>query len=358
MWLLLLVFGVLVVSTLLVVGLKNLFKKTQRALGVKQSRHYCLSNLCDTSNSSSLAEGLSNTCCCSNTIYPSANSGERLEPDLKIIPTEASITARYSSNNLQHGGFWSPAGCSDSQKMALIVPFRRRETHLLIFLNYIHDYLQQQNLTYAIYVVDQVDTLEFNRAMLLNVGFLEAMKERQYECFLFHDVDHIPVDPMLSYWCDKEPMHMSSRTDVWEWKLPYKSFVGGVTKQLTSQVYRMNGFANVFWGWGGEDDDIFIRWREAGFHFERPPDEQGQYATIKRGHYRDRTKSRATRFDPLRILKTSRDRIRVDGLNTVKYDIVDKKKTPLYTRLRVKLQVDEKFLYLYKKRTWFGSWLQ
>jgi hypothetical protein len=33
---------------------------------------------------------------------------------------------------------------------------------------------------------------KFNRAMLMNIGFVEALKIYDYQCFIFHDVDLIP----------------------------------------------------------------------------------------------------------------------------------------------------------------------
>lgn len=52
-----------------------------------------------------------------------------------------------------------------------------------------HKTLQRQELDYQIFVVNQVDNNPFNRAKLLNVGFMEALKMYDWECFVFHDVD-------------------------------------------------------------------------------------------------------------------------------------------------------------------------
>ena len=32
------------------------------------------------------------------------------------------------------------------------------------------------------------------RAMLCNIGFVEALKIKEWDCFVFHDVDHYPED--------------------------------------------------------------------------------------------------------------------------------------------------------------------
>lgn len=42
-------------------------------------------------------------------------------------------------------------------------------------------------------------------------------------------------------------------------RLPYASYFGGVSGLSKAQFLRINGFPNEYWGWGGEDDDIFNR---------------------------------------------------------------------------------------------------
>ena len=93
--------------------------------------------------------------------------------------------------------------------MAIVIPYRSRETHLKTFLNHMHPFLTQQNLDYGIYVVEQANELHFNRAMLFNVGFVEAMKEYKWDCFIFHDVDLVPEDDRNLYTCPTTPRHMS-----------------------------------------------------------------------------------------------------------------------------------------------------
>lgn len=42
--------------------------------------------------------------------------------------------------------------------------------------------------------------------------------------------------------------------------LPYKEFFGGVSGLTVEQFRKINGFPNAFWGWGGEDDDLWNRY--------------------------------------------------------------------------------------------------
>lgn len=38
--------------------------------------------------------------------------------------------------------------------------------------------------------------------------------------------------------------------------LPYKSYVGGVFAINKNHFTQINGFSNLYWGWGGEDDEF------------------------------------------------------------------------------------------------------
>ena len=45
-------------------------------------------------------------------------------------------------------------------------------------------------------------------------------------------------------------------------ELMYKEFFGGVSGLTVEQFRKINGFPNAFWGWGGEDDDLWNRYVE------------------------------------------------------------------------------------------------
>lgn len=51
-------------------------------------------------------------------------------------------------------------------------------------------------------------------------------------------------------------------------RLPYNEFFGGVSGLTVEQFQKINGFPNAFWGWGGEDDDLWNRWGfcQLGWH--------------------------------------------------------------------------------------------
>ena len=56
---------------------------------------------------------------------------------------------------LQEGGRYEPSDCRPRNTVAIVIPFRNRESHLAIFLAYIHPFLQRQQLAYTIFVIEQ-----------------------------------------------------------------------------------------------------------------------------------------------------------------------------------------------------------
>jgi hypothetical protein len=57
---------------------------------------------------------------------------------------------------LEPGGHGQPEACYARHKVAVVVPYRDRETHLRVFLHNLHAVLQKQQLDYAIVIVEQV----------------------------------------------------------------------------------------------------------------------------------------------------------------------------------------------------------
>ncbi|CAF1531191.1 unnamed protein product, partial [Didymodactylos carnosus] len=130
------------------------------------------------------------------------------------------------------------------------------------------------------------DVTLFNRGALFNIGYSEAVKFYNFTCFIFHDVDLLPEDNRISYKCHDRPMHFAVSTDKYNYKLPYADYFGGVTAFNTNDFLTINGFSNVYAGWGGEDDDLRRRVNQKfGSAILRPPPEIGHYKMIRQfGH--------------------------------------------------------------------------
>ncbi|XP_041074952.1 beta-1,4-galactosyltransferase 1-like [Polyodon spathula] len=205
---------------------------------------------------------------------------------------------------LQEGGRFTPQNCKALQKVAVIIPFRNREEHLKYWLYYLHPILQRQQLDYGVYVIHQKGEETFNRAKLLNVGYAEALKEYDYDCFVFSDVDLIPMDDRNIYKCFSQPRHIAVSMDKFGFSLPYKQFFGGISSLSKEQFEKINGFPNNYWGWGGEDDDIYNRIVSKGMGISRPDGTIGKCRMIR--HNRDKkNEPNPQRFD--RITHTMTD---------------------------------------------------
>ncbi|XP_028661742.1 beta-1,4-galactosyltransferase 1-like [Erpetoichthys calabaricus] len=238
---------------------------------------------------------------------------------------------RNQNPNLQDGGRFMPKECKAVQKVALIIPFRKREEHLKYWLYYLHPILQRQQLDYGVYVIEQSGDATFNRAKLLNVGYVEALKEYDYNCFVFSDVDLIPMDDRNIYKCYKEPRHLAVSMDKFGFRLPYNQFFGGVSSLSKEQFEKINGFPNDYWGWGGEDDDIYNRITFRGMSISRPDGVIGKCRMIR--HDRDaKNDANPQRFD--RIART-RQTMNTDGINSLTYQVVEVHKDRLYTKVLV-----------------------
>lgn len=194
----------------------------------------------------------------------------------------ASCTKPQNYDHIKLGGHFKPPNSETIQKVALIVPYRDREKHLKEFSSYIHKFLPCQSIEYSLYIIEQTDSKPFNRAKLFNIGVEEIEKlDPAVCCFIFHDVDLLPLDPRNLYMCSSLPKHMSVRVSSLRYKLPYSSLFGGVTAFTKSQFKTIGGFSNNFYGWGGEDDDIFKRIRRAGLNITRTPSQFAIYDALR-----------------------------------------------------------------------------
>ncbi|KAK4474955.1 hypothetical protein MN116_002059 [Schistosoma mekongi] len=216
---------------------------------------------------------------------------------------------------------WSPVGCSTSLSTAIIIPYRKREQHLRVIIDYMHGFLRHQKIPYTVFVIEQLGNGKFNRGSLLNAGFLEVSKFKEYHCFILHDVDKLPEDDRILYTCDLSPAHLSPLLSTFDYKLLYDRFFGGVVAFTREQYQKINGFSNLYEGWGGEDGDLLMRVEQYGYKLNRPSLEVGRYYAIE--HKIDNLNER----NPHRykLLEVANKRFKTDGLNSLKYKVTQSK---------------------------------
>lgn len=227
---------------------------------------------------------------------------------------------------VQFGGRYSPPNCTARHKVAIIVPYRDRQQHLAVFVNHMHPFLMKQQIEYGIFIIEQEGEKPFNRAKLMNVGYVESQKmEPNFTCFIFHDIDLLPTDTRNVYSCTTQPRHLSAAVDVFKYKLPYKNLFGGVSAMTNEQLRKVNGYSNKYWGWGGEDDDMADRLKINNYHIARYPMSIARYEMLTHKKQRPNPKR-------YQLLSQSKAFLK-DGLSNLDYKVKQVINYHLYTHI-------------------------
>ncbi|XP_054761815.2 beta-1,4-galactosyltransferase 5-like [Lytechinus pictus] len=248
--------------------------------------------------------------------------------------TELNLAVDIDDYRLLPGGHWIPLSCNPRWKVAIVVPFRNRFHHLPIFLRHIVPLLKRQKLEFSIFIAEQRNDERFNRAMLMNVGFVEALNFTNYDCVVFHDIDQLAINVKNYFGCDNMPRHFISGEAIWEWKLYYEDLFGGVTGLTKQQFYDINGLPNIYWGWGGEDDEFANRVKAKDLKRSRPKGEIGYFDSI----VHERNESSPFNEARFCLLGNIGQRRTTDGVSNLRYEQPTIELHPLYTNISVNIQ--------------------
>jgi len=226
-------------------------------------------------------------------------------------------------------------------KLCLIVPFKDRYEELMQFAPYISSFLDTQRVEHEIWVVNQADEWRFNRAALINVGFKESSKSCDY--IAMHDVDLLPKDPKLLYSFPEDgPLHIASPE--LHPKYDYPTFIGGILLISRKHYNQVDGMSNKYWGWGLEDDEFFVRMRQANLPIQRPKGirsgRSGAFTHVHSAKKRQRDNAKC-----YNQRNATRRRDKQTGLSTVFYKVSAKRHltvdTVPVTLLDVHLECDK-----------------
>ncbi|KAH7727272.1 beta-1,4-galactosyltransferase VII [Aphelenchoides avenae] len=173
--------------------------------------------------------------------------------------------------------------------LCVLIPYRNRWEELEILIPRLQEFLDKQAIQHHFVVLNQTDNYRFNRASLINVGWFEADR-LGCDYFVMHDVDIVPLNPQLDYrYPGKDRIkHISAgkyhpikryvsgvnilHRLLCPFRYDYPKFIGGVL-MLPMELYkRVDGMSNKYWGWGLEDDEFFLRLKEANLteRIDRP----------------------------------------------------------------------------------------
>jgi hypothetical protein len=194
-----------------------------------------------------------------------------------------------------------------SEKYRISIPYRNREHNLNKIIPILKEKFKDSN--FKIQVVEQSNDLPFNIAYLINIGF-DIFKKQEQDLewtYIFHPVDCYPIDVDYNIY-DKDIVALCQHGSMWGNAYCYKP----------SSYIKMNGYSNNYWGWGGED------------HEPNKKSKLFKLSLEKRGIDFDQTENKSdhnnitnNRNLATLSIKTFEDFIK-DGLNTIKYDIVEK----------------------------------
>jgi hypothetical protein len=156
-----------------------------------------------------------------------------------------------------------------SMNIAIILVYRNSsdDSRLVQKRKYIYwmNNILRNICNYDIIVVEQNYTEKFNIGKLKNIGFhyLTHTLKKQYDNFIFSDIDMIPDSDLLPYFFKitnsvNALAHRGTRYEQKDNK--YKPpFAGGIISCTAKIFQELNGYPNNFYGWEGEDVNFLLR---------------------------------------------------------------------------------------------------
>lgn len=231
------------------------------------------------------------------------------------------------NTEIRLGGEYYPEDCAPKFSTAIVVVYRQREKQLNQFLIYMHNFLRKQKIHYRIFIIEQYDQRPFNRAKLFNIGYVYALKY-DFPCLVLTDVDLIPMHLGQLYACTQQPRHMCASLDEFRFNLPYRGLFGGVVAIESETFARVNGMSNIYYGWGGEDDDFYGRLKAKDIDICRFSPKYSQYTMLRHA----KEKPNEHRMD---YLRNGPQRYHSDGLNSLVFEEKGIKLHNLFTHVLV-----------------------
>eukprot|EP00117_Sycon_ciliatum_P027890 scpid70351/ scgid5313/ Beta-1,4-N-acetylgalactosaminyltransferase bre-4; Bacillus thuringiensis toxin-resistant protein 4; Beta-4-GalNAcT len=227
-------------------------------------------------------------------------------------------------------------------RLAIIIPYRDRLDNLKTFVPIVAKVLEQQKIKYSIYVVGQSDLGAFNRGKLCNIGFQIAEKDG-HDYIVIHDVDKVPASANVSYrWPGDTFVHMATCVEQFKYELPYYNFLGGVVMFRMDHYSKFNGMTNLLWGFGAEDDELWVRIKRKRLRISRAHAcEMGRFVSLNHGnstlHYPK--VNYIANYNLYRHLLKRRRQMEKDGLGQLEYKLLARVKEPLYGYVNVSVDV-------------------
>lgn len=136
------------------------------------------------------------------------------------------------------------------KELLIVTPYRNREEHLAEFLKNSPRYFDEQGIDYDILLCELDQVGDWNAGLCVNslIDFINC--GRSYNWLYIH---HVDVWPSEGNWCFPENNTIVHNLgDYGSCLLKLEDFL------------KVNGCCNSFWGWGGEDNELFDKLRQSG----------------------------------------------------------------------------------------------
>lgn len=212
----------------------------------------------------------------------------------------------------------------------ILIPYRDRGDELKYFLENSYPLLKTHLENLKIIIIEQDKGKAFNRGLTLNIGFNEMNKLNIDNCYYYtHDVDVNPHEETIKrIYCKKiEENHImgiyTSRCNT----------LGGIIKFDSQTFQKINGFPNDFWGWGCEDKDLQNRVEFKKINITKnilnnSPEAKTHFKIFDNNKRDMKIPFYGFVYRKWKTLKESDKEkyISGNGLTTLKYEIIDKKK--------------------------------
>lgn len=194
--------------------------------------------------------------------------------------------------------------------MTIIVPYRNRQDHLDQFVDAIASYLPDAKIL----VVEQTNNNPFNRAKLLNIGYLESKDD----FFVMHDVDMIPKSVDYS---EKIGVTQLASSDIQKW-----DYLGGVTMFDKVTFERIGGYHNDYFH-RAEDNEMMFRIKRMGIRVNQ---RHGTFNILE--HER-----KSPEFIPWLWAKAKLKRVVKDQLSNCTYKLISSEDSFLFRKILVQI---------------------
>ena len=173
-----------------------------------------------------------------------------------------------------------------AHRLAVLVPYRSSQSAhvepllLAPLCERLANHFQQHNVSFQLFIINQRDHRPFNRGALVNAALAtlpslpRSHGEGAFDYVAIHDLDRFPASGNGTG-CAAASSNYYAFPSTTPRVLHPSSFAGGVLVVRVALLQAVNGFSNSYWGWGEEDNDLFLRLRWCGLpptHGERLED--------------------------------------------------------------------------------------